>query len=523
MNTTNENILEIKGLTKVFPGVRALSNVDFTLKKGEIHALMGENGAGKSTLIKALTGVYKRDGGTVAFEGKEIDCTSPLHAQELGISTVYQEVNMAPNLSVAENIFLGREPMKRGRIAWKQMKHEARQVLTRFNLPIDVEKNLGDYPVAIQQLVAIARALELKARLLILDEPTSSLDVKETGQLFTQMRRLKDEGYSIIFVTHFLDQVYQVTDRITVLRNGQYVGTYITANLSKPELISKLLGKEMEVLTEMKAHRPQTDSEQTDKSSAASLIETTNFGKKDGIKPLSIRIQRGEIVGCAGLLGSGRTELANLFFGIDAADTGSLRITDRDVTIKNPRDALRMGIGMSPEDRKAQGIIEDLTVRENIVLALQARKGWFTTVSRAEQENIANRYIEMLGIKTPTAEQLIKNLSGGNQQKVIIARWLAANLNFLILDEPTRGIDVGAKTDIQKLIIELSEQGMALMFISSEIEEIDRCSSKVVIMHDFEVAKTLHGDDITEQAIMNSIAERHLNDEQLMKEANNEQ
>jgi len=523
MGTDNNILLEIKGLTKVFPGVRALFNVDFTLERGEIHGLMGENGAGKSTLIKALTGVYKRDGGTIVYDGKEIECSSPLHAQEIGISTVYQEVNMAPNLSIAENIFLGREPIKRGRIAWKQMKRDAQRVLERFNLPIDVERNLGGYPVAIQQMVAIARALELKAKLLILDEPTSSLDVEETEQLFTQMRRLKQEGYSIIFITHFLDQAFQVTDRITVLRNGEYIGTYPTASISKVDLISKLLGREVEALTEMKARRPQGELDRGDETSATSLLEAEHFGKKDGIKPLNMHIKKGEIVGCAGLLGSGRTELANLLFGIDTADHGSLRIEGKDVKIKNPRAALRLGIGMSPEDRKAQGIIEDLSVRENIVLALQARKGWFNTVSRRDQEEIADRYITMLGIKTPTADQLIKNLSGGNQQKVIIARWLAANPNFLILDEPTRGIDVGAKTDIQKLMIELSQQGMALMFISSEIEEIDRCSSKVVIMHDFEVTQTLYGDDINEQSIMQSIAERHLEDEQLMRNVNNEQ
>ena len=512
MDTDKNTLLEIRGLTKIFPGVRALVNVDFSLKRGEIHALMGENGAGKSTLIKTLTGVHKRDSGTIIYDGKEIECSSPLQAQEIGISTVYQEVNMAPNLSIAENIFLGREPMKRGRIAWKQMKNEAQQVLQRFNLPIDVERNLGDYPVAIQQMVAIARALELKAQLLILDEPTSSLDVEETEQLFTQMRRLKQEGYSIIFITHFLDQVYQVSDRITVLRNGEYIGTYLAEELSKVDLISKLLGREMEALTEMKAQRPQTERNQADEKAATSLLEAEKLGRKEGIKPLSMRIKKGEIVGCAGLLGSGRTELANLFFGIDPADHGSLRIEGEDVKIKNPRTALRLGIGMSPEDRKAQGIIEDLSVRENIILALQARKGWFSTVRRREQEDIADRYIEMLGIKTPTAEQLIKNLSGGNQQKVIIARWLAANPKFLILDEPTRGIDVGAKTDIQKLMIQLSHQGMALMFISSEIEEIDRCSSKVVIMHDFEVAQTLRGNEINEQTIMSSIAERHLED-----------
>jgi simple sugar transport system ATP-binding protein len=365
-------------------------------------------------------------------------------------------------------------------------------------------------------MVAIARALELKSNLLILDEPTSSLDVEETEQLFTQMRRLKAEGYSIIFITHFLDQAFQVTDRITVLRNGEYIGTYLTENISKVDLISKLLGKEMEKLTEMKTARPPSETGQVSESAAAGpdFIEAQHFGKKGSIKPLDVSIKTGEILGCAGLLGSGRTELANLFFGIETADAGSLRIGGKDVKVKNPRQALQLGIGMSPEDRKAQGLIEDLTVRENIVLALQARQGWLKTLSLKEQETIADRYIKLLGIKTPSSEQIIKNLSGGNQQKVIIARWLASNPTFLILDEPTRGIDVGAKTDIQKLIIELSEKNMAIMFISSEIEEIARCSSKVIIMHDFEVATTLYGDDINEQTIMNSIAEKHLEADQ---------
>ncbi|PID56866.1 sugar ABC transporter ATP-binding protein [candidate division KSB3 bacterium] len=512
MGTDKTTLLDIRGLTKIFPGVQALVNVDFSLKQGEIHALMGENGAGKSTLIKTLTGVHQRDSGTIIYDGKEIECRSPLQAQEIGISTVYQEVNMAPNLSIAENIFLGHEPIKRGCIAWKQMKNDAQKLLQRFNLPIDVERTLGDVPVAIQQMVAIARALELKARLLILDEPTSSLDLGETEELFLQMNRLKQEGYSIIFITHFLDQAFRISDRITVLRNGKYIGTYHTERLSKVDLISKLLGREMDALTEMKADRAQEERSQARENVATVLLEAKDLGRQEGIKPLNLRILKGEIVGCAGLLGSGRTELANLFFGIEPAERGSLQIEGTDVTIKNPRTALRLGIGMSPEDRKAQGIIEDLSVRENIILALQARKGWFSVLRRREQENIADRYINMLGIKTPTAEQLIKNLSGGNQQKVIIARWLAANPKFLILDEPTRGIDVGAKTDIQKLMIQLSHQGMALMFISSEIEELDRCSSNVVIMHDFEVVQTLQRDEIDEQTIMTAIAERHLDE-----------
>lgn len=504
----NDTILTIKGLSKSFPGVKALSNVEFCLKRGEIHALMGENGAGKSTVIKVLTGVYKRDAGEIIYNGAPLDCKSPLQAQEAGISPVYQEVNLVPNLSVAENVFLGRQPMKRGRIDWKTMNREAAKIIRRFDLEIDIEKNLGDYPVAIQQMVAIARALELNSKILILDEPSSSLNVQETERLFTQMRRLKDEGQAIIFITHFVDQMYEIADTVTVLRNGTYIGTWSVAELNKLQLISKLLGKEAEKLSEVTASRLGIEFEDGRKQ-RQSVVEARGLGKAGGIKPLDLRLAAGEVLGCAGLLGSGRTELANLLFGIDAADEGVIFVEGEQTKIKNPRKALRLGLALSPEDRKDQGIIGDLSVRENIILALQNRKGWLKTLSRAEQQEIADRYIDILNIKTPTADQAIKNLSGGNQQKVIIGRWLAANPKFLILDEPTRGIDVGAKTEIQKLIVELSKQKMAVMFISSELEEIVRCSTKVMVMHDMQVSNTLEGDDINENTIMHAIAGRH--------------
>jgi len=509
MAQSNDPILRIKGLSKSFPGVQALTNVDFTLQRGEIHALMGENGAGKSTLIKCLTGVHGRDSGEILYDGQPINCTSPLHAQEIGISPVYQEVNLVPNLSVAENIFLGRFLVKPGRINWKEIGRQAADILKRFALDIDVEKNLGEYPVAIQQMVAIARALELKSRILILDEPTSSLNVQETEQLFTQMRRLKADGHSIIFITHFLDQVYQVCDTITVLRNGGYVGTYAADRLPKAELISKLLGKEIEKLGEVNARR-LTDERAAQHAEEDAILVADGVAGDNGIAPFSVSIQRGEVLGCAGLLGSGRTEVANIFFGIDSVNRGKLSVNGKKVEMKSPRQALKEGIALSPEDRKAQGIIGDLSVRENIILALQNRKGWKKTLSVSEQTDIANKFIKMLNIRTPSAEQMISNLSGGNQQKVIIARWLAANPKLLILDEPTRGIDVGAKTEIQKLIIELSQEDMAVMFISSEIEEIARCSTKVMIMHEMNVSNMLYGDDINEDTIMHSIAEGHV-------------
>jgi monosaccharide-transporting ATPase len=354
--------------------------------------------------------------------------------------------------------------------------------------------------------------LELNSKIIILDEPTSSLNVQETERLFTQMRRLKDEGQAIIFITHFLDQVYEIADTITVLRNGTYIGTWPVADLNKFQLISKLLGKEAEKLSEVTTDRSRPESGD-ERGQGQSVVETRGLGKTGGVKALDLRVATGEVLGCAGLLGSGRTEVANLLFGIDAADKGVLLVEGEETKIKNPRKALQLGLALSPEDRKDQGIIGDLSVRENIILALQNRKGWFKTLSRAEQQEIADHYIEILNIKTPSADQAIKNLSGGNQQKVIIGRWLATNPRFLILDEPTRGIDVGAKTEIQKLIVELSKQDMAVMFISSELEEIARCSTKVMVMHDMKVSNTLEGDDINENTIMHAIAERHTDGE----------
>ncbi|RKX70113.1 MAG: sugar ABC transporter ATP-binding protein, partial [Spirochaetes bacterium] len=414
----NKVILDIKGISKSFPGVQALTDVDFTLREGEIHALMGENGAGKSTLIKVLTGVYKRDEGEILYDGKSFECSSPLQAQESGISPVYQEVNLVPNLSVAENIFLGRQPIKNGLIDWKTINNESEIVLKRFDLNLDVSENLGNYPVAIQQMVAIARALELKSRILILDEPTSSLNVQETEQLFTQMRRLKAAGHAIIFITHFLDQVYQITDTITVLRNGGYIGTWPTTDLSKIQLISKLLGKEMEKLSEVTAEKLGGHSEE-ELSTRKTFMSTKGLGSRGGIKPFDIEIKTGEVLGCAGLLGSGRTEVANLLFGIDNADIGTMTVDGKEVKINSPGKALKHGIGLSPEDRKDQGIIGDLSVRENVILALQNKRGWAKPVPFKEQQELADKYITLLNIKTPSANQAIKNLSGGNQQKVV--------------------------------------------------------------------------------------------------------
>ena len=495
-------LLEIRGLEKSFPGVRALQGVDFTARRGEVHALMGENGAGKSTLIKVLTGVYDRDAGTSRLEGRDIRPGSPREAEGIGISTVYQEVNLIPHLSVAENICLGRQPTTCGFLQWGAIRRRARKALARLDLTLDVSRQLSGYSLAIQQMVALARALDVDARLLILDEPTSSLDENEVAELFKVMRKLCAEGLGIVFVTHFMDQVYRVTDRITVLRNGRHVGEYATALLPRLELVARMIGKD---LTEVeKMSHPPTEAEPP--ATARPFVEVTNFGRKGSIAPLDLAVRPGEVVGLAGLLGSGRTETARLLFGADRADSGTIKINGEPVTLNNPRDALKHHIAFTAEDRKVDGIIPNLSVRENIVLALQASRGPWAKIPRAEQNALADRFIKALGVKTPGPEQLIKNLSGGNQQKVLLGRWLATEPKLFILDEPTRGIDVGAKAEIEKLIASLRQQGLAILFISSELEEVVRDSQRVIILRDRRKVGELAAGQISEQAIMQMIA-----------------
>ncbi|MDC7227735.1 MAG: sugar ABC transporter ATP-binding protein [Spirochaetales bacterium] len=497
----SEKLLEAKGVSKTFPGVRALSNVDFALGRGEIHGLMGENGAGKSTLIKAITGVFPRDEGDIFLDGEVIHPHSPMDAEALGISTVYQEVNLLPNLSVAENLIIGRQPMKRGCIDWKTINNDAIKILQKFDINIDVTELLGSYSIAIQQMVAIARALELDSKLLILDEPTSSLNLDEVQKLFIQMRRLKEEGQSIIFVTHFLDQVFEITDKITVLRNGEYVGEYNTADLTKLDLISKLMGKALDELKEFE-HIAENKVDED----AEALLCTDGSGKAGYLNPFNIYINKGDVVGLAGLLGSGRSEIANMLFGIVKPDKGSMSIRNKKIKISSPAQALKNHIALCPEDRKNEGIIAGLSVKENIVLALQVKQGWLKNINTRKQNELARKYIDMLDIKTPSVDQAIENLSGGNQQKVIVARWLATNPELLIVDEPTRGIDVGAKTEIQKLIVQLAQDGMGVLFISSEIEEVVRCSNRVYVLQERSVVGELAGSDIDEHKIMHTIA-----------------
>ncbi len=500
MTNTNDLILTRKSISKTFPGVNALENVDFSLKRGEVHALIGENGAGKSTLIKVLTGVEHPEQGTIELDGKPVFVRSPQHAQEIGISTVYQEVNLCTNISVAENILLGHEPHRFGSIDWNKMNVLAGLAMKRLDIDIDVTLQLGNYSLAIQQMVAIARSLEnTSAKILILDEPTSSLDVNETNQLFDVMRKLKGQGMGIVFITHFLDQVYEISDRITVLRNGRLVGTYDTATLPRVELIANMLGRILTDLDEMSKTKIKSESGEQ------CLLEARGLGLKGSLEPVDLELHANEVVGIAGLLGSGRTEMANLIFGVDTPDSGVLEMNGRKIDRFSPLDSIKNGIALCPEDRKAEGIVGDLTIRENIILALQARYGWFKHLTIQKQNEIAVKYIQLLGIVTPSPEQLVKNLSGGNQQKVILARWLATNPQVLILDEPTRGIDVGAKAEIQRLVLDLAEEGKSCIFISSELDEVLRCSHRVVVLRDRQKAAEYSG-DVDGQTIIQTMA-----------------
>ncbi|MEK5253448.1 sugar ABC transporter ATP-binding protein [Paenibacillus sp. FSL F4-0125] len=495
-------ILQMTNIHKRFPGVKALSGVSLRLFPGEVHALMGENGAGKSTLIKVLTGVYSIDDGTVEMEGIPITVHNPLESQAAGISTVYQEVNLCPNLTVAENIFIGREPRKLGRIIWKEMNRKAEVLLKdRLNLDIDVAQPLHMYSVAVQQLIAIARALNISAKVLILDEPTSSLDKNEVEQLFRVVRKLKSDGLAILFVTHFLDQMYEISDRVTILRNGEFAGEHMAKDLTRLDLVLKMIGKELNLLEEL----PVLSGTNKDKA-GEELLKAEGLGRKGSIEPFDLSISKGEVVGLAGLLGSGRTEAARLLFGADKPDTGKLTFAVGGENVRSPREAIHRRIAFCSENRKTEGIIGDLSIRENIILALQAKLGWFKTISRKRQDEVAEEYIRMLNINPPNPDHLIKNLSGGNQQKVLLARWLLTEPDLFILDEPTRGIDIGAKAEIQKLVLSLSRQGMSFVFISSELEEVIRVSDKIVVLRDRHKVTEISDKDMSQHTIMQAIA-----------------
>ncbi|HEY5320533.1 MAG TPA: sugar ABC transporter ATP-binding protein [Galbitalea sp.] len=492
----------MSGITFSFPGVKALDRVDFRLFPGEVHSIVGENGAGKSTLIKILTGVYRVDHGEIVLGGTPTVISNPAEAYDLGISTVYQEVNLLPNLSVAENIMLGREPRRFGAIDWKATRQRAAELLASLRLQIDPGSILGDHSLAVQQLVAIARAIGVRARILILDEPTSSLDADEVAELFRVIRRLKSDGVAILFVSHFLDQVYEVSDRLTVLRNGELVGEYMTEDILRIELVHKMLGKELTEFGEVE----RTTRATLDDDDLIPLIEASGLSRRGSIAPTDLKIYESEVIGLAGLLGSGRTELARLLAGADRADRGTVRVDGGEVSLRTPRVALNRRIAYSSENRRTEGVIDDLTVRENIVLALQADRGWFRPISRRRQEELAASYIHALNIRPANAETLARNLSGGNQQRVLLARWLAIAPRILILDEPTRGIDVGAKAEIQRLVIDLADNGMSVIYISAELDEVLRLADRVVVMRDREKVADIENDGVTFAQVMALIA-----------------
>ncbi len=490
-------LLEMRGITKVFPGVHALDGVDFTLRRGEVHALMGENGAGKSTLIKVLTGVYRPDGGRIELEGKHIAPRTPPDAQRLGVSAVHQEVNLIPQLSIAENIFLGRQPMRLGRVDWKRIRSGAEEAVAKLDLKIDVSLPVSSYSIAIQQLTAIARALSVDAKVLVLDEPTSSLAAAEVERLFGVIAKLKAAGMGIIFVTHFLDQAYAVSDRFTVLRNGKLVGEYEAAKLPRLELVSKMIGRD--------ASEAAAGGRKGVAHAGEAFLTAKDISRKH-VGPIKLEARKGEILGLAGLLGSGRTETVRLLFGVERPESGTIEIGGRQLKLSSPRAAIDAGIGFCPEDRKSDGIIPDLSIRDNIILALQSGRGWLRRIPKRKAAELADKYIKALNIATPDADKPIGELSGGNQQKVILARWLASEPKLLILDEPTRGVDIGAKAEISKYIESLCAEGMAIIFISSELEEVARDSHRVIVLRDGKQVGELTSDAVSLPEIMKTIA-----------------
>lgn len=498
----SDPIIEMRDISIAFGGVPALAGVDLRIFPGEVHALMGENGAGKSTMIKALTGVYSLDSGTILVDGEEHSFATPTAAQEAGISTVYQEINLVPNLTVAENMLLGREPRRWGGIDFRAMNRQAAATLERLGISIDPASELGTHPIAVQQLVAIARAVDVDARVLILDEPTSSLDTDEVAKLFEVMRTLRDHGVAILFVSHFLDQVYEIADRMTVLRNGKLVAERMVRDTGQLELVRLMIGRELEVLERIDREVAAADSRTT----GAPVLKALGLSRKRSLEAFDLELYDGEVIGIAGLLGSGRTELARLLFGADSADTGEVEIRSTRRRLRSPRHAIDRKIAFSSENRRSEGVIEDLSVADNMLLALQASRGWLRPIPASTRTRLVQEYIQALDIRPTDPNALMRNLSGGNQQKVLLARWLITQPEVLILDEPTRGIDIGAKAQIQQLVADLARKGMSVVFISAELEEVLRLSDRLVVMRDRRKIDERANDDLSVSSLLEIIA-----------------
>jgi galactofuranose transport system ATP-binding protein len=499
---TPEPLLVMENITKSFPGVKALQGVSLRVARGEVHALVGENGAGKSTLIKILTGAYRRDAGAIMFDGRPVDFPSPQHAQASGVSTIYQEVNLVPYRSVSENIFMGREPRRWGLIDWRRMNAESTALLARFGLHLDVTQPLLDLNVATQQMVAIARAVSVQTKLVVMDEPTSSLDDREVATLFDVIRQLKAGGVSVIFVSHRLDELYAVCDRVTIMRDGLTVDSRPISDITKLELVARMLGRDLGEVRRSGA----TAFAGAGHQAGAELLQAEGLRRGRKLRDANVRVRSGEIVGLAGLLGSGRTETARVIFGADTPEAGVVRVAGRPVAFKSPGDAIRAGIGLCSEDRKTEGIIPYMSVRENLTLALLPALSRGGVVDREKQNAVVDQFIKRLGIRTSGPDQPIRELSGGNQQKVLLARWLCLQPRLLILDEPTRGIDVGAKGEIQTLINELADSGLGVLMISSELEELTEGSDRVIVLRDGRTVAELPRGDISQDAIMAAMA-----------------
>jgi monosaccharide-transporting ATPase len=494
-------LLVMGDINKRFQGVQALSAATLEVDPGEIMALVGQNGAGKSTMIKVLTGAYRRDSGSILFAGQPIDFASPEAAQRGGISTIYQEINLIPFRSVAENVFLGREHRRYGLLDWSRMNTEAAELLRRFAVAIDVRRPLMEFSTAIQQMVAIARAVSFKAQLVIMDEPTSSLDEREVAVLFEVMRRLRAEGVAVIFVGHRLDELYRVCDRVTVMRDGRTVLVSRMGDIGKLNLIAAMLGRDLETV---RAHSTGFSAAQAAAGEVVLSAEGLRIGRK--VQDARVEVRERQIVGLTGLLGSGRTEVARAIFGADPPDGGTIEISGRPVLPQEPAEAIALGVGYCSEDRKADGIVPDMSVRENMTLGILPRLTSMGIVDEARQREIVDKFMKRLAIKASSAEQKIRELSGGNQQKVLLARWLCTDPKLLILDEPTRGIDVGAKVEIQTLIRELADQGLGVLMISSELEEITEGADRVFVLSDGRTVADLSHAEASASAIIAAMA-----------------
>lgn len=503
--TANEPLLRMQNIRKVFSGVVALDDVNLTLERGEVHSLVGENGAGKSTLIKVMTGAYKRDGGEMFLEGEAVNFRSPEDAQHAGVVAVYQEVNLLMFRTVAENIFLNREPRRFGFLDWGKMNKQAGEILERLGLNINPKAVLGSLNIAMRQMVAIARGVSLGAKVLVLDEPTSSLTEKEVHILYDVIRRLKAAGTAIVYISHRFDELYAVCDKVTVLRDGKYVATRDLAGLERLDLVCLMLGKQREEL-EKKGATAFGEHHTGETENHPPLLETENLTRGRRMQNVSLNVKRGEILGMAGLLGSGRTDVARAIFGADHKETGRIILDGKEINPRSPNDAIKAGIAFLSEDRKAEGIIPELSVRENLTLAALPALTSAGIVSRAKQNEIVEKFMRRLGIKAASADQKIRELSGGNQQKVLLARWLCRNPKFLLLDEPTRGIDIGAKGEIQALVNELAKEGLGVLMISSELEELVEGSDRVVVMRDGKLSAELRGNQISQDSIINAMA-----------------